>query len=46
MSDIVRSEGQHSTYAGLTVDIAEDTAHHLRHHLGSLEPFARRSAGH
>ena len=25
MSDIVRSEGQHSTYAGLTVDIAEDS---------------------
>ena len=45
MSDIVRSEGQHSTYAGLTVDIAEDSLDRVTKLLAGISGGVYKAVG-
>ena len=45
MSDIVRSEGQHSTYAGLTVDIAEDSLDRVTKLLAGISGGGYKAGG-
>lgn len=45
MSDIVRSEGRHSTYAGLTVDIAEDSLDRVTKLLAGISGGVYKAVG-
>ena len=45
MSDIVRSESQHSTYAGLTVDIAEDSLDRVTKLLAGISGGVYKAVG-
>lgn len=45
MSDIVRSGGQHSTYAGLTVDIAEDSLDRVTKLLAGISGGVYKAVG-
>lgn len=45
MNDIVRSEGQHSTYAGLTVDIAEDSLDRVTKLLAGISGGVYKAVG-
>ena len=45
MSDIVRLEGQHATYAGLTVDIAEDSLDRVTKLLAGISGGVYKAVG-
>ena len=45
MSDIVRSEGQHSTYAGLTVDVAEESLNKVARLLAGIDGGIYKAVG-
>lgn len=45
MSDIVRSEGQHSTYAGLTVDVAEESLDRVTKLLAGISGGVYKAVG-